>query len=79
MVIKNYVAAINNQFKDCKITKMFDAGAETILFMLEKKNGKKMVDNVYIINSKFQIKGYPVTKNAKEMQSILKRPIKFTE
>lgn len=77
MVIKNYIAAINRQFKDCKITKMFDAGADTILFMLEKKDGKKMVDNVYIINGKFQIKGYPITKNSKEFESITKRPIKF--
>ena len=77
MVIKNYVAAINNQLKDCKITRMFDAGAETILFMVEKKNGKKMVDNVFIINSKFQIKEYPITKNPKEFLSITNRPIKF--
>lgn len=77
MVIKNYLAAINRQIKDCKVTKMYDAGAETILFMIERKDGKKMVDNVFIINSKFEIKGYPITKNAKEFMSITKRPIDF--
>lgn len=75
MVEKKYLIAIKNKFKDYKVTKMYDAGNGSILFMIATKDGKPMVDNVHVINKKLEITGYPIVKNPKEFQEILKHPL----
>lgn len=77
MVISNYKAAILNRFKDHTVHSAYDAGGGSVLFVLERKDKKPEVDNVFIVDRNFNVKGYSIVKNSKEFASILKRPIKI--